>query len=244
MDPASELEEPSHPRSVPAARAFAWFSEAMTLFKRAPGRWTLLAALTICLELLLQLVPSVGVALSKVLIPVVASGLLLGAEAIDRGKPLDLRYALAVFGAPTTAIAAIVSSELLVFFSEWIAGYSLAGINLLQSGAEGSDEMSLGLLLQILTVGMLVSLPVAFVPFAVLFEGASFGPAFAVSWRAFFINQGALLVYGVVSLALIGVGMLTMGIGLIVAVPLIAGASYAAWKDIFATDEVAGASAP
>ena len=54
---------------------------------------------------------------------------------------------------------------------------------------------------------MLVSLPVAFVPFAALFEGAPFRAAFAVSWRAFFINQGALLLYGVLSLLLIGIGM-------------------------------------
>ena len=63
-----------------------------------------------------------------------------------------------------------------------------------------------------------------------------------MSWRAFFINQGALLVYGIVSLALIGIGMLTMGIGLIIAVPLIAAASYAAWKDIF-TDAPGGPAA-
>jgi len=242
MHPASDIDTLSHPRSVPVTRAFAWFSTAMSLFKRAPGRWSMLAAISICLELALQIVPGVGIALSKVLIPVVASGLLVAAEAVDRGKPLDMRYALVAFGAPVSALAAIIGSELLVFLSEWLAGYSLAGINLLDSGGEAPPDISLGLLLQILTVGMLVSLPVVFVPFAALFEGAPFGAAFAMSWRAFFLNQGALLVYGVLSLALIGIGMMSMGIGLIIAVPLIAAASYAAWKDIF-TDAPGGPAA-
>ena len=81
---------------------------------------------------------------------------------------------------------------------------------------------------------MLASLPVTFVPMAVLFDGESPGRAFALSLRAFVAERtapcSALAAY---SYALLMAGLATMGIGLVLGLPWIAAASYSAWKDIF-----------
>jgi uncharacterized membrane protein len=71
------------------------------------------------------------------------------------------------------------------------------------------------------------------VPFAALFDGADFRHAFAQSGAAFARNAMPLALYGGLSFALLLLGLATSGIGLLLALPWSAAASYAAWKDIF-----------
>jgi uncharacterized membrane protein len=68
---------------------------------------------------------------------------------------------------------------------------------------------------------------------AVLFQRAGFGRAFALSAQAFALNVAPLLLFGVLSLLLTVIGLLAFGVGLIGVLPLLAIASYAAWKDIY-----------
>jgi hypothetical protein len=82
-------------------------------------------------------------------------------------------------------------------------------------------------------IGTLASLPVTFVPQLALFERVTLREAFVASGLAFAQNTVPLLVYGAVSLVLLGFGLLTAGFGLVLVLPLWAASSYAAWKDIF-----------
>ena len=205
----------------------------MRLFKRAPLLWCALGLITVASELILNFVPGIGVAAAKVIVPVIECGMLLGVAALDRGEPLRLRVAFAVFGARPSALAAIIVSALLIFGVEaWIA-YDVAGINLLENG-DGGTSMSMGALSTIFAAGALVSLPMMFVPFAVLFQGASFAQAFITSARGFALNVPALLIFGALALVLVLIGLLSFGFGLIAVFPLLSAASYAAWKDIYA----------
>jgi uncharacterized membrane protein len=70
------------------------------------------------------------------------------------------------------------------------------------------------------------------VPLAALFGGAGFVASFAISGAAFVRNAGAFLVYGALAFALLAIGLMTLGIGLVIALPLIACATYAAWRDL------------
>jgi len=82
-------------------------------------------------------------------------------------------------------------------------------------------------------IGILASLPVTFVVFHVLFERVRPLAAFGASWNAFVLNTVPLLLYGAVSLVLLGFGFATYGLGLLLALPLWAASSYVAWKDVF-----------
>lgn len=221
---------------MPLARAFAWFEEAMRLFKRAPLRWCVLGFIVVASQLLLDLIPGIGAAIAKVVVPVIECGLLIGAVAVDRGAALSIRVVLVPFGARPVALAAIVVAALLIFAVEALAAYQFAGVNLLESGA---DEPMLGMaaLTIIFVAGTVVSLPLMFVPFAVLFDEASFIRGFTTSMHAFALNVLPLLVFGALSLVLVVIGLLCFGFGLIAVIPLVSAASYAAWKDIYgATD--------
>lgn len=221
------------PRAVPLTHAFRWFEAAMRLFKVAPFSWCALGAITLASELALELVPGVGAAAAKVIVPVIDCGMLLGAAAVDRGAPLELRFAIAAFRARPAALAAIVLSALFVTAVETILAYAFSGANLL---ANPSDErLTATALLVVVGAGTLASLPVAFVPFAVLLEGASFARAFTGSLRGFALNVAPLVLFGALALILTIIGLVLLwGIGLIVVFPLLTAASYAAWKDIYA----------
>jgi hypothetical protein len=218
---------------VPISRVFVWYEEAMRLFKRAPVIWCVLGLITVAAELVLNFVPGIGVALAKVIVPVIECGLLLGVAAVDRGEPLQVRVAVAVFAAPPAALAAIVVSALLIFGVEAWTAYGVAGVNLLDNG-DGEPTLTAGALASVFAAGTLVSLPVMFVPFAALFESASFTRAFATSARGFALNVLPLLIFGALALVLVLIGLLSFGFGLIAVFPLLSAASYAAWKDVYA----------
>jgi hypothetical protein len=220
------------PRAVGARRAFSWYEDAMRLFKLAPLTWCGLGFITLAADFGLQLLPGIGITASKIIVPLVECGMLIGAVALDRGQPLSLRYSYAAFGARPAAVAAIVISALAVFAAEALAVYFFTGANLLVADSEIEELSSLAVIGSV-AIGALASLPVAFVPFAVLFSGASFVDAFATSTRGFALNVAPLLIFAALAVALVALGLLLLGVGLIAVYPILSAASYAAWKDIF-----------
>ena len=211
----------------------------MRLFKRGPAIWAALALLTLASELGLSEVPDVGPLLAKVVVPLVACGLLYAAAAADRGHRPQLAYAIAAFRARGGAIFAIVVASLITFAAEAFTAWWIADANLL-AYASSSQDLSSVAIAGIYAIGVLASLPFTFVPFHVLFERVPAAVAFAASWNAFILNLAPLLVYAVASLVLLGFGLVTMGLGLILALPLWAASSYVAWKDVFGVREAPG----
>ena len=217
---------------VPWRHALAWYEEAMRLFKRAPATWMGLAALTLASELGLQTLPGAGALTGEIVTPLVACGLVYAAAAADRRVSPSLRFAIAAFGAGGGAIFAVVAASLFAFAAQAAAAWWIADANLLAVAGTSAD-LSVAAILGIQTTGVIASLPVTFVPFHVLLERVPPGAAFAASWNAFAQNALPLLVYAAASLVLLAFGAVTLGLGLVLALPLWAASSYAAWKDIF-----------
>jgi uncharacterized membrane protein len=225
--PAAHL----HPRVVTWRHAFAWYEEAMRLFKFAPLTFVGLALLTIATELLLKAIPGVAALAGEIVTPLVACGLLYASAAADRQETPSLSVALEVFRAGSGAITAIVVASLVAFVAQALAGWWIADANLLQY--ESMSQLSIPAVLGIYAFGTLAALPVTFVPLLVLFERVPLREAFVISGVAFAQNTLPLIVYGAASLVLLIFGLLTAGIGLVIALPLWAASSYAAWKDVF-----------
>ena len=217
--------------SVPASRALVWYGDAMRLWKRGPVTLSMLAVLTVLAQVALELVPDAGALASKVVVPLVACGMLYGAAAAEAGARPRLAHALSAFRASAAAIGAIVASSVITFAAEWYVADALAGVNLLRPSATPADLDSMTVL-AIYAAGIVVSLPMSFVPLAALFDDAGFVRSFAVSAAAFARNPGAFIVYAAIAFALLAVGLLTMGIGLVIALPLIACATFVAWRDL------------
>jgi len=221
-----------HPRVVPLRHVLAWYDDGMRLFKRAPATWAALAAITIGAELFLKAVPGLGSLLSETVTPLVACGLLYAAAVVDRHAAPRLSLAFKGFRAPPASIVAIVASALVPFVAEASATWWVAGVNPFDTGS-AAIELNPATIAGIYTIGMLASLPVTFVPFHALFEQTTPRAAFVASWNAFGLNTLPLLAYAAASFVLLAFGLATFGLGLVIALPLWAASTYAAWKDIF-----------
>jgi hypothetical protein len=230
-DPSTASSYLREPRAVRAERAFAWYAEAMRLFKRHPLRFAMLAIAIVGVELLLDLVPVVGRPASNVLVPLIACSLWFASLATDRGDAPRFVHLVAPFAAPVAGIAAILLASFAVFGVEWLVAWHITGANLLSA----DDKQSLGpvAIFAIYGAGVAVSLPLTLVPLFALFEQASLRDAFAGSLAAFQRNIPAFALYGALSIALLGFAFITYGLGLLIALPLWAASSYVAWKNLF-----------
>src|SRR5690348_18197967 len=138
------------------SRALAWYAEAMRLFKRGPVTHALLAALTIVSQVALELWPEAGALVSKIVVPLIACGMLYAARAAANGERPRIAHALAAFRAGPAAILAVVVSSALTFAAEWIAADRLAGVDLMHPGAS-SPELDATTVLAVYAVGILAS---------------------------------------------------------------------------------------
>jgi uncharacterized membrane protein len=229
-------------RRVPAARAFEWYGEALRLFKRRPLPFVALAIVVIAAEFALGVIPLVGRPLANIVVPILACGLLYASLAADRGDRPRATHLVAAFAAPVASLGAVILSSLVVFLAEWAIGWQFAGVNLLAT--DGDPALSAGEVLLIYATGIAVSLPLTLVPIVALFEGAGVTDSFAASIAAFRRNAGAFLLYGALSLALLGLALATMGLILPVVLPLWAASSYAAWKDVVGATTRTGTVTP
>ena len=227
-------------RAVPAVHAFAWYREAMRLWKRGPATFAVLALATMAVEFTLNLIPSGGVLLAQIAVPLAACGLLFASLAADRGGRPRLGDFIAIAGASPRALFAVIVSGVIVFAAEALTAYAVGHVNML-SPSSSDASITPSIALAIYTVGIAVSLPFTFVPFAALFDGLSLRESFAQSIRGFAVNVAPMALYGVLSLALLLFGSATFGLGFLLALPWWAASSYAAWKDIFGVAESAAA---
>lgn len=232
-DGSQPTDSPSRvPRTVPAKHALAWFGEAMRLWKRSPVVFCLQAFVILLVTVTFEPVPVLGFVAANVVAPLLSCGLLYSSLAADRNGKARMVHLFAVFAAPLRAQSAAVAAGLAVLVAESAAAWALGDVNLLLPVPDAAN-LSPQVIIGIYAVGVVASLPVTFVPMAALFDGEDVRAAFALSWRAFAANVPAFLALAAYSFVLLMLGLATTGVGLVLALPWIAAASYAAWKDIF-----------
>jgi uncharacterized membrane protein len=175
----------------------------------------------------------VGAVLTQLVLPLVECSLLYASLAADHGDRPRLRHLLAVLGASRRAQAAVVLASVIGFVGQVLAASTLTDIDLL--GPAGMpDNVSLGDVLLVVAAGILVSLPVTFVAPIALFDDPPLRDVFRSSVAAFSRNAAPLLVYAALSLGFFVFGIVTSGLGLLLALPWLAASNYAAWKDVYA----------
>ena len=207
----------------------------MRLWKRGPVAFAALAFVTLVLSIAFESVPILGFVAANLVAPLLATGMLYASLAADRGEGPRLKHAIAAFAAPAGAQATVVVAGLVAFAAEAFSAWQLAGANLFLPTGD-TAILPMGVVVAIYLAGIVASLPLTFVPFAALFDGEDLRRAFATSARGFARNVPALMLYAGISLALLLLGLATMGVGLVLVLPWMAAASYAAWKDIYSLD--------
>lgn len=74
-----------------ARRGLTWYLTSLRLWRRSPFKFTVLALVPLVLEGLIQLIPDAGTVLSKVIVPLLAAGILVGVDRLARTGAMPWR---------------------------------------------------------------------------------------------------------------------------------------------------------
>lgn len=236
-----------HPRDLPPSKGLEWLAAGWRTFLKAPGIWVAQAFVYILVLFALGLVPLLGWAAVLVAFPILSAGMVAGAAELEAGRRLrigqlfdGLRHHAAnlllvgLFYLLGGLLAGLIAAA--IGGSAALTGYilgALAGVGLAVGGV-----MLASVVFTVLWVGLIMAL--WFAPALVLLHDVAPLEAMRLSVSACFHS---LLCFGLLAAmlyVLIWLAMIPAGLGMLVLVPVLAGALYASYRDTFA--EVAAAT--
>lgn len=249
-------------QKLPAGRGRKWFSLAYENFSRQPGMWILLNILVVIFSIGFSQAPLIGGLIMGVLGLYFKMGLLLGAEDVKNGKPLEFEHLFKAFRREFLSLLWVdlfssfmlllaIACCILIFILVLGQGDMMTTVHKIQT-LEGKEKVteilllltrSLGAIWAALLVGALVALPAFlatfFAPYLIVFRKSPVGEALKVSFRAASANVWPLTVYGLLGI-LFSLGTLfTLGLGMLVLIPVMNIAYYYSCTEIFVTDNEA-----
>lgn len=226
----------------PASRALRWCLDGLRLWRRAPFRLFLLCLAQLLAEALLQLVPWVGVTLSKLVVPMLLLGILLGLDELARGG--RLRWSCLLDGVrrrpfpPVLALAALwgVGVFALQQAVAWLVyGWPAVDAVWLGHAAAHRELMTPAFERVLLMSGVLPSVLLLLAPCLFLFEGRSPWRAVGGSVRMVWRHAAPFGVFLLVNLGLFAL-MLSTSWTLLALVSLVGpwsmACTYAVWSDL------------
>jgi len=252
----------AEPLARGAGAAMGWISKGWTLFKLQPVPWLLLgAALLLCLIVVfvVALIPILGSLVQMVVqfgmifvMPAILAGFYMAMDRVNRGEQIEFGQ---LFGGFRTNFGQLVMVGLLNFGASMIFGIIFAiGIGIVVAstiglgaftGQSGGNMDAFGvvaivliaiLVLFAIVAGFVINMLFWFAPMLVAMNNMTAVDAVKLSWKASKLNFGGYLVYMLLTMLLVLAGYITCGLGLLVVMPVLVGASYSAYREIFYGD--------
>jgi hypothetical protein len=222
-------------------RALGWWRAGLALLARAPGRVAAWSLFPLAVEVLLQLVPVIGIVASKLLTPVASAVTFLALDRIVRGQPAPpdaLAAGLRRIGTGNLLGLALIGVAIYVLqlVVAYLA-YGDAAIDLALLGRTAGHEALLadrGFLVLLVLVGLVPGVLLLFVTPLVVLGGRTTPRAVSLSAGAMLASPGAAAVTFALTALLIGTAIASgFGLVLLVLVPLLTAVYFAAYRDAF-----------
>jgi len=223
---------------IAASRVIEWLLSGWRMFLAAPGIWVIQTLIFIALNLVAGVLM---LPLSPLIIPaafpVFCAGMLFGAARIERGVRLEITHIFAGFRQNTgnlmvLGVGYLMGGGVVLLLSLLIGGSgALLGYLFGTIGAYFGGLLMAGLVFYGLWILLLMAL--WFAPALVMMGGVAPMEALMLSARACMRNLPAFAVLGVMLYVLISLAMMPAGLGVLVLMPVIAGAVYASYRDVF-----------
>jgi len=232
-------------RQVSAGRCIEWLQQGWELFKKNPGIWIAIEViLAVILIILTFFIPLVGPLAAQLLFPVFIGGLMLGCHALAQGGQFGIDTLFAGFRRNTGNLVLVGLLNLvgsfvigLVFFV--MALFTAGGALFTGAGKMTGDAVLMltgGMLIALLIVlalGVLLMMAFYFAPLLVVFRNVGPFEAMKASFSACLKNFLPFLIYGVIVFVLGLIAAIPFGLGFLVLGPVLIGAGYASYMDIF-----------
>lgn len=231
-------------RIASASDTFEWLRQGWALFVAAPGPWLAATLLLIVFYMALVIVPLLGQLAANLLTPVLAAGMLQACARLTETGKLELSEFVAGFRhnsgtLMTVGLLYLAGGLLILLLVMLVFGSGMIGGALVSSAGHPAGGMGMGLggLLFALLIGLLLGTPLlmalCFAPALVYFHDLGALPAMKASFAACLANWLALSILGLAGLILAFFAALPLGLGFLVLIPVLSGALYAAYRDLF-----------
>jgi uncharacterized membrane protein len=231
-------------RSVPAGNAFEWLRNGWAIFTAAPGIWVVIALIMLIGGALLNFLPFIGQFASLVLTPMLAAGALQACRnsAQGRGPAIaDLFWAFQNRTGPLATLGVIYAVCVMVMLGAALALVgggafvgALFGLGGGPAGAVGGGVVAgfvAGLIVLLACIPLFMA--IWFAPALVAFNEMAPIDALRASFFATLKNIGSTTVFSVVILVAMIPASLVAGLGWLILLPVVFGALYASYRDIF-----------
>lgn len=227
---------------VPVSHVIEWFSTGWKLFMRAPGVWVIQTLIFIALSVMLGIVPVLGQLVVPMAFPVFCAGMIYGCELLSReGAPtegkLEITHLFEGLRQNTGNLIVLggcylMGGGIMLLIALMIGGSgALLGLLVGKLSAVFGGMVLFGLMFYLLWIMLIMAL--WFAPALVMLGGVAPLEALILSVRACTRNLPACIVTGVVLYIAIWLAMVPAGLGILVLMPVIAGAVYASYRDVF-----------
>lgn len=221
---------------VAPERGLGWFQSGWQMFTAAIGAWLLATVIFLALALILSLIPPIGNLVLALISPPLTAGFLLMARSAQEGE--TVRVGLLFQGLAEPGIRGSLLGLGLVS----VIGTVIGGIFLAITGAAGlagaepvvglSPAILLGWLLYF-GIMVLVALALFFAVPLVTFTRRGAWPSVQYSLAACLQNLGAVILFFFAYLVLAFLAALPLGLGFLILIPVVMGAIYQAYQEVF-----------
>lgn len=234
---------------VAVGHGVRWLSEGWKLFMKRPVLWLATALVQTLVIVVVLIVPVLGQVGAHLLIPVLSAGLMVVAHRVQYNEPVSVSDAFTGFKEHAPAVVNVGVWYMLGWMLIVALGLLLGGGAALSGMAVGMETQYewLGVAISVfgivlaVTMSLLLVLPLVMsvwlAPPLVVFHDisamAAMKQSFVASWR----SMPAFIVAFLLVTLLLFITALTMGLALFIVIPIMAGATFAAYQDMFGTSK-------
>lgn len=231
-------------RVVPAGNAFEWFKQGWAMFAANPGIWIALTVVLIVIIVALNIVPLIGPLAANLLTPLFTAGLLAACEksanSQDGAQSVEIGDLFAGFKRNAGSLAMLGVLYMLGMLAIFLVVAMLGGGSVaggMMMGRPAGIGIAFGGIMLAMLLSLALSVPLFmamwFAPALVYFNNMAPVDALKASFNACLKNLLVFLVFGVVAMILSFFAALPIGLGFLILIPVLAGALYVAYRDIF-----------
>ena len=224
---------------VPASRGASWIGQAFGLFRRAPVAWVGLCAGWVAIWFALLMLPFIQLVGPTLLQPVFFAGFAIAAFKQTAGEPVTMGE---LFGGFKRNFRGLLQIGLIMLFVQYASLVLMRAIGLPEwpPGEQFDFARYMEMLRErwwVLAAGFslasLASGALWFAPQLLVFHNMPVAHAVRWSVYAALANLGAMLVYGVLLMALFFAAWIPFGLGMLVMLPVMVISTYTSYREVF-----------